>query len=211
MFKEYSSKVKFHPWVGNNYKNEDKRLLILGESHYGVKESECTDDDKKKFTNTLIKNYCLGDYKGRSKRYWTNIMQSVKGKLHNEIDKTEFWSEVSFYNYIQKFVGETPKTAPTPEMWKEAEEPFFEVLEFLQPKHILVLSKRLWQQMTFQNSYPLPDILTNGIIRDVWAYKLENNSAKAITTWLYHPSYRFNRSNDHLIVKKLLELKFEEA
>ncbi|MDA8090569.1 MAG: hypothetical protein M0Z61_10195 [Nitrospiraceae bacterium] len=180
------SKIYFKPWVGRNYgKTNGIRLLILGESHYGPKES------KSDFTQQLTKAYVNHEW---NHRFWTNIMQVIDGRKYWEIDRDVFWSEVAFYNYIQEPVAETAGVAPSPDMWAIAEEPFLEVLPLLKPTHIVVLSKRLWKNMTSKGERG-DDLSVNKVERETRLFPYEGGFARA--TWLPHPSYGFSANEWH--------------
>src|SRR4051794_18661384 len=73
-------------------------------------------------TITLTDQYVRGKFRHR---FWTNIMQVVTGGPYWNIDRDEFWSSVSFYNYVQMPVAEGPGVAPTPEMFGLSELAFF--------------------------------------------------------------------------------------
>lgn len=188
--------VHFKPWIGRNYnKNLNSRLLVLGESHYGPKNLPTN------FTISLTEEYVRYEW---NHRYWTNIMQVIDGKKHWEIDRDTFWCEIAFYNYIQRSVAETPGVAPTIEMWQEAETPFFEVLEALKPTHTLVLSKRLWENMTSQGE-PGVNFKLDTNERETWNFAYKNGMTKA--TWLPHPSYGFSAKSWHPWVMAFLNIK----
>jgi len=62
--------------------------------------------------------------------------------LSDEQQKT-FWDRVAFYNYVQDYAGETPDGEVMPEMWRDAQQPFWTVVEKLAPDAIIILGKRL--------------------------------------------------------------------
>jgi len=110
----------------------------------------------------------------------------VEGKGHSEIVRIAFWSRVAFDNYIQEIVSDSLGVAPSEEMWKRAEEPFFEVLDHLKSTYILILSKRLWENMGSRGKYGKM-ISVNGYTRDTWIYDYQGGAAYA--TWIRHPTY----------------------
>jgi len=187
------NKVYFRPWVGKKFGNKQgKRLLILGESHYGSIGRDST--------IVWTREYIQQKW---NHRFWTNIMQVVDGRRYWEIDREDFWAKVAFYNYIQEPVGETPGIKPSEEMLERAKEPFFEILNHLKPFHILVLSKRLWENMTFNKDSQGAKLNLNGEERETWIYSYDGGSAKA--TWLPHPSYYFSAQNWHPWVLEFLK------
>jgi hypothetical protein len=132
----------FRPWVGDQYETEGfegMQLLILGESHYGT-----PGPDDGGLTRHVVMKY--GRNEGRH-AFFTTTAKLVLGLtaddyLSDEQQKT-FWDRVAFYNYVQDYAGETPDGEVTPEMWRDAQEPFWTVVEKLAPDAIIILGKRL--------------------------------------------------------------------
>jgi len=180
--------VFFRPWIGKHYGKTDNwfqtRLLILGESHYGT-------NPKPSWTNEEIGAY-LKKGKPESPRFWTNTMQIITGKHHTELskaDRNSFWYSVSFYNYIQEPL-EGPRIPPTSEMWRTAQIPFIKILDELEPKHIIVLGCRLWDNLPNENDIKGCVRWHQDIAgREAWIYPHSRGKGKAISTYVYHPSY----------------------
>lgn len=181
----------FDPWIGSNYDTHGDRLLVLGESHYGP------DSIPANFTRVLTQKYVNREW---SHRFWTNIMQVVSGRPHWEIDRAEFWGRVAFYNYVQQPVSETAGVAPTSEMFAASKAAFFSVLDGLRPKTILVLSKRLWENLPPEGG-PSQEIQGGDVSRETWVYPF--SGGKALATWLPHPSYGFSWRRWHPLVLAL--------
>lgn len=167
--------IYYEPWKGRNYGNNNKRLFILGESHYG--------DDKSDATIRYTKQYCEGKF---SARFWTITMQIVSGKHNSELNRFEFWNNVAFYNFIQEPVGDDARVRPTIKMWEKAQQPFKQVLDKLKPTHMLVLGKELWENLPNEGKQgPLLKI-PKCENRDTWIYPCKDG--EVLATWVYHPS-----------------------
>lgn len=184
----------FEPWIGCNYGTSINRLLILGESHYGSTSMSGNS------TKVLTQQYVDGVW---THRFWTNIMQVVNGQPYWEIDRAEFWGRVAFYNYVQQPVAEMAGIAPTPEMFIASKEAFLSVLDRVTPKGILVLSKRLWENLPSEGTRG-QDIHCGEVERETWIYPF--NGGEALATWLPHPSYGFSWSRWHPLVLALLSV-----
>ena len=180
----------FEPWVGHKYGDNGERLLILGESHYGPPSMP------RNYTIALTQEYVDGS----NHRFWTNIMQVVLGVPHWEIDRAEFWANVAFYNYVQQPVAETAGVAPTPEMFSSSEAAFFFVLERLAPESVLVLSKRLWENLSSAGR-PGPNIFCGEAAKETWIYSYRGG--EALSSWIPHPSYGFSWRQWHPWVNAL--------
>lgn len=187
-------KVYFQPWVGLKYgKISGTKLLILGESHYGP--------------NNAGRNYTISEtlryVNGENHRFWTNIMQAVDGRSYWDIDRKTFWEKVAFYNYIQEIVADSSGVLPEDTMYKNAVEPFREVLNQLTPTHILVCSKRLWNQLPPDGEQG-PVIDSDGHTYETWKYPIVGRYSLA--TCIKHPSYFFTAKDWHSCILKFFLL-----
>lgn len=196
----YSKQVRFNPWIGKNYgKGSQLRvpLLILGESHYdreGVPENH-------NFTIELIENYANGfSFKTWRPTFLTKILNTVVGSQGSPTlkDKRAFWDSVAFYSYIQEFVGDNYRQAPTEQMWKDARIPFHEVLEKLEPACIIVISDRLWINMPYANQGS-QKVSANGKSTETRIY------GSALSGRIHHvSSFGFRPADWHPLVGKLI-------
>lgn len=118
---KWSKQVVFHPWVGDNYGNASKKVLLLGDSHYD--EIEPYDD----YTSDIIRKWCFELKKPG--RFLTGIIWTLFGNCDNLEDK---YSYVAFCNYVQKMMP-GPRVSPKDEDYISAQKPFVEVLEKLSP------------------------------------------------------------------------------
>lgn len=175
------------------------RLLLLGESHHSTEAIESQ-------TMTIDCTQAYVDRKW-THRYWTEIMKVVEGRDYWEIDRGEFWSKVAFYNYIQEIVGDSPGIAPTAKMQASSEQGLKSVLSYLQPTHVLVLAKRLWDSLPKDIWESHRDITFDGKSRNSRLFTCGGDH-NALSTWLPHPSYpfHFNAKRYHPGVREFLTL-----
>lgn len=142
----------FDPWVGSRYASEGiggKRLLILGESHYGGSDCEYP-----AFTSEVIRDMAL--QKSRLS-FFSRVLRLVmggRGEL-SDAERSEFWERVAFYNYVQSSPGDEPRCRPSPEMWEAAAEPLLHTLRELTPDVMLVLGFELQSYLP-----PIPPEIT---------------------------------------------------
>ena len=125
-----SNGVFFLPWVGEKFENQTGvRLLILGESHYSDAEGETPE----------LTRECVSEHAQRvwDHRFFTMLTQLVSGEDHWEIDRSEFWSKVSLYNYVQRAVAESPGVAPVSSDFVDNENAFRAVVSCLRPTRLL--------------------------------------------------------------------------
>ncbi len=193
------SGVYFFPWEGKKFRQQDRRLLLLGESHHSTEALE-----PQTMTIDCTQAYVDEEW---THKYWTEIMKVVDGRNHWEIDRREFWSKVAFYNYIQEIVGDGPGIAPSPEMQASSEQGLISVLSHLRPTHVLVLAKRLWDSLPANTFRPHIDISLNQSPRSAKLF-LCGEADVALGTWLPHPSYpfHFNAKRLHPCVSEFLAM-----
>ncbi|ALL15906.1 hypothetical protein PE051_01640 [Enterobacter asburiae] len=134
--------VNFHPFVGEKYYNSryGARVMVLGESHYGDGIDSAPD-----FTQYVIQEHAVKP----GLPFFTKLTNVLRGSVDcpTEEERIETWKHVAFYNYVQEFVGESARIAPTTAMWKASYAPFLEVVRELEPNVIVVLGSRLWDNV----------------------------------------------------------------
>lgn len=182
------SAVFFKPWLGQNYSERisDKRVLILGESHY---EWSTSGDLQPDLTQICIKEQLDGSW---TKAFWTNIVIAFTGNTPRLEDKKRFWHSVAFYNYVQESVGFGPRVRPSAEMWKRSEAPFVKVLENLKPDAMIVLGYKLWDNLPPLNGEQGPLVpKAPPKHNDTWWFSTASSS-RCLAFAIRHPSAGFN-------------------
>jgi len=159
--------VVIQPWIGPKYFTEGfngKRILILGESHYC---NGCEDDgpcgiipDKKtipdclsNMTMDLIKNHLN---KAKKITFVTKLENALNAAMDFSDNKQSVFEHIAYYDYIQQIVAETPGILQIKKCGERAQKPFSEVLEYLKPDFMLVLSERLWNNMPGETNVDWP-------------------------------------------------------
>jgi len=195
-----STEIKFRPWVGNRYESSPfgKKILILGESHYGWKGSGNI-DEQPDVTERVVSEQLAGNY---IKRFWTNIATAFLNRKPTLADKREFWNSVAFYNYVQCSVGDRARIRPTSDKWQSGESAFFEVLESLTPKLIVVLGYALWDHLPIANSERSSKLSGHDYIR-TRRYLFDAGSAFVIN--VKHPSTGFNGLKWHPCISEAIQ------
>ena len=135
--------VHFEPWIGNNYWDGGcfgKRILILGESHYG-------NDYGSSLTQDILSEQAYSDC---TRATFTKFERALEGSDTDCDDRERIWNSVAFYNYVQECLPDA-RISPTDEQFEESEDAFFEVLDYLEPDVVLVWGSRLWDSMPSAN------------------------------------------------------------
>lgn len=129
---------KWLPFVGENFMNipKDKRMLIVGESHYHDNSQKSIDKhNSPDFTRQVINELAIG------RRYWrTKIFPNLHRAMfgNDEFNSNLFWNLTSFYNFIQRPM-ETNKSRPSRKDFFSGWLTFFDTLDILKPNSCLFI------------------------------------------------------------------------
>ncbi len=130
----------FRPWKGQNYEHgvNGKRLLLLGESHYGAGAN--TPD----MTNLYIKGYLASP---RNIRFFDGIERLVTGGPLQFSQREQFWQSVAFCNFLQEALPDNKAPKPA-RLWLAARDPFVHVLHEFKPERLLILGTATWNSLS---------------------------------------------------------------
>lgn len=190
--------IFFHPWVGKDYQTGGifgRKILVLGESHYcsercdGCGTEKCADCYS--FTEDVLKKYLNESFP--RKNWMRTFVKFERSMVNHETDwreRKEIWNSLAFYNYLQ-IPMDNARQAGKKQQYKDAEGPFFQVLNILKPDIVIVWGYRLWNR--------LPSLRwKDGIQIQIDDYKVRNgfyyfgDSYSAKTVCVYHPSTRYS-------------------
>lgn len=191
----FMSQIKFTPWIGDNYEKSTfgKRVLVLGESHYDWEKGKPI-DERSEVTNIVIREQLDGTY---TKAFWTKIAITFLNKQPTLEEKRAFWHQIAFYNYVQSSAGFGPRKSPTSEQFGKSAQAFFELLESYKPEVIIVLGKRLWQNLPATNRESTPKIRGAESLNTA---RFLYPGGSALAVGIRHPSSGFNGRNWHSAV-----------
>jgi hypothetical protein len=142
--------VFFKPWIGEYYDTNksvfSKKILIVGDSHYGEDNGIDTYDN---FTTEVINDYLDPNHSASWKGTFTKFMNSfVKNTKHETCSKNKLWSSVSFYNYLQEFAGNDARLTHEYDYKKDRDIlAFCSVLSSLQPEVIISWGNNVWDAL----------------------------------------------------------------
>lgn len=132
----------FEPWIGDQYGNDELRLLVIGESRYD-----------EEFTDKQIIQWLVD---GNRHKTFTNFVQAALGTRHWEpdYDGSGFWKRVLFYNYNTTFF---PGGARLPLPWNERMSGqnarlLRDVLREWKPSHAVAWGLANWESLTVEGA-----------------------------------------------------------
>lgn len=190
--------VNFIPYVGDDYFKQIKRVLLLGESHYGNLE------EGPGKTIRVANDYINGKY---NYRFFNCALSAFFGK---DFVKDDVMKSISYYNYVQVSM-KTRKYRPTKEHWTAAEHQFLYVLEELFPDVVICCGKSLYEHLPYDPAdlaKSQQGISTGGDDEYLWNreyhYHINGKSIKLIA--MRHPSsHGFNSENYYENVFKVIK------
>lgn len=206
--------VFFLPWVGSDYQTGgifDKKILVLGESHYCGGCSQCglqyTPADKvadcecSQMTNWTV-NYILSG--GVDK--WTPTYRKFEKSLVNRDTTIEesnlIWNSLAFMNYLQVSVDDS-RQAGSLEDYHNGALAFLEVIEDLKPDLVIVWGvTRMYNYLPSKNWSDGEQWTEEGYNVLNGYYKLSNGHSVRVVN-VYHPSvgYSWDWWHNHVIGK----------
>lgn len=126
-------KITFQPFIGRDYEKQNRKILLLGESHY---DSSGNCNDKENFTKEVVEDYI----NGATCRFFTCAIRAIFGEGATRDD----YQKIAFYNYVQDFVGNSSRQKPKSVQWEYSKQPFLDVLKALKPDIIICCGQRLY-------------------------------------------------------------------
>jgi hypothetical protein len=157
-------------------------------SHYPWEGHEKIPDDF--ITNEVIRHWSTSQ---RTEKFFTTIFATCRGHLPNDKERIEFWNSVAYYNYIQEFVGDSPRQSHPYELWPRYEPAFAEVLSRLKPQLVLVIGRLNWgniPDLTGWEGHKLEDA-PEPKYADTWWYSVGGRQT-ALAFHIKHPSAGYN-------------------
>lgn len=169
----------FFPWAGKRYAS--RRLLVVGESHYHWC-NPCIENKTPLRDDTTC--HCIAHHLAEMSekwaaggRHWKTIENALIGEEASIEARKAFWHDIAYYNYLTESVGKGARVAVMKELWERAQSPFLSLLEALRPTHLVVVGRRVWQQMPAEgDENRMPSIPNGGRRMDRCRYVLPSDA-----------------------------------
>lgn len=132
--------LTWSPWVGKEYSRAREKVLIVGESHY---TNNPDPDGAKKDINQYLQNAAFTQevvFEAPICRYWsTPFFDNLHRALFctSKVDGGKLWSEVAFYNFVQRQMEYRYRERPQWVDYYKAWATFISVVKVLEPKTCL--------------------------------------------------------------------------
>lgn len=148
-----SERIKFLPYVGKYYDTVPRKILILGESHYGKQER----NNYRRLTRDVVELDYLADVKQGKKNTWIRCYRNTAAVLTGKgyYSSEYVWNDLSYYNFFQQVVGDKDhkdKKYITNQLIEDSRVALGDVLNILSPDFVIVwgYSKIQWNWLPQQ-------------------------------------------------------------
>lgn len=127
--------LRWLPFVGESYGVSQKKVLLVGESHYYNPDDQNTSFEHLEFTRWIV------DEMGIQNQNYGSPFFSKISQIFNGVDRTALWQKTSFYNFIQRPMDKGGKVIqgvverPSKEDFLDGWRIFFEVVKNLNPDY----------------------------------------------------------------------------
>ena len=196
--------LKWLPWVGENYNDNNIRILVVGESHYHDNTQQTINSSHStSFTREVVNDLAINSLNKRSP-FFQNFHLALLET--NEFDSTKFWNQVAFYNFIQKPMTTSMGRPPRQDFvdgWKV----FFETIRILKPTLCIFVGTTAANY--YSNSIKSPfykdfeiqwnDRIGNAYAKSTELYDESGNSTKVV--FIKHTSKYFNWMNWNIYLR----------
>jgi len=170
----YSAEVRYHPWVGDDYWDQQERWLLLGESNYGLGPTEtfAVQEMIRAQYGAAIDPSQNGTY-----RLFAGAERLMTGRDSLDTASTkEFWQTVAFYNYVRESMTDAEQR-PTAKDFKASHQAFNHVICQTRPHVVLVLGLDLWMALPDER-----DGWSKGVEQDI-VMPVERSASRKLSVW----------------------------
>ena len=150
----YQNYPQMLPFIGEDYDKQNKRLLIISESHYLSEDStldvskwyEMNEKnlsiDEKEYTNSRDLLY---KYYTKQTSIYKPVADAILEIGFKPVDTSNMFKYVAWYNFFQRPAEVTGNSIQLTELdRKKADETFAHIFEVINPTHIIFISKIAW-------------------------------------------------------------------
>lgn len=185
------NKLYFKPWVGSQFAKQKHPLLLLGESHY-----DKYGNTSPNFTCELVQEMIDGE------RYPYFVRVATLLDKH----PNEMWDNIAFSNIFQRMMA-NGSAQPTTSDWNTVADNFEEIVNYVKPQRLLVMSKRLWEKLPDKNEELVEKLSVNNLSSNIFKYQFPHGSCYAVG--INHPSRMYGNKGTpaewKLLVQKFVE------
>ena len=192
------------PWVGAEYSSGGifgKRILVLGESHYG--DGEPSADTTR---------HVLEEYLGCPETvpsYLQSFKRFERSLIGTETDadrRWQIWNSLLFYNFVQEISTDAPRQLLDAKNPRQSTNAFFEVLETYRPEYIIAWGYRLWDKLLPADRWEWgEEIVIDGLPAIKFGYYTLSDGTRIKAIPVKHPSAGYSWIKWYQIIQQFLK------
>ncbi len=198
------TRIFFTPWVGAEYSSGGifgKRILVLGESHYGNGESS-PDATFRVLEEYLDCPETVPPYLQSFKLF----ERSLTGTETDAQQRRQIWDSLLFYNFVQEVSTDAPRQMLDVKNPRQSAEAFFEVLETYRPEYIIAWGYRLWDKLLPTERWEWgEEIVIDGLPPIKFGYYTLADGTRIKAIPVKHPSAGYSWAEWHEVIKYFLK------
>ncbi|AGC78547.1 uracil DNA glycosylase superfamily protein [Nonlabens dokdonensis] len=207
-FKEITE-LKWLPFIGEKYFGSEKKVVIIGESHYRDDNQKSIDwNNKPTFTRDIHKIIALEKKYDRTKVFY--YLNRALFRNDSRIDTKILWSKLAFYNFVQSSMH-TRKSRPNDNDYLNGWENYFKLLPILKPDFCIFIgveASNYLKTAIKKSDFKIIDFKKSEKINGTFPreVKIEHSNGK-VTKLLFikHTSNFFSWDDWNIFIKKHYE------
>lgn len=131
------TELKWLPFIGKKYFDSDKKIMIIGESHYRKDNQTSIEwNNKPTFTRDIHSMIALGKKDDQTKVFY--YLNRALFRNDSKIDTKVLWAKLAFYNFVQSSMH-TRKSRPNENDYLKGWSNYFKLLPILKPDFCLFI------------------------------------------------------------------------
>ncbi len=215
--------LRWFPWIGKSFGSPEgggTRLLLVGESHYGIATDTetvaqvcCRHDNNIHFTREILWEQLISGSPGTCEiATFARIASLFFGDA--EHDHVKFWGQIAFMNLVQRTLSQGNRPAWDSD-YVNGWEAVHRVLSILEPDHCVVLGTeshhRFWSAM-HRRGVAFDNVMKTDRVGWYWGYRASimlNGSAVPIE-FVKHPGRSFSTDAWHSHLSRRLPKLFAD-
>lgn len=196
--------LHWQPYLGQNFRNNSKRLLIVGESHYAQGDSDAAFERDMDLVNTRDFTQRMIEQTQLQRKYTHKPLENLfKAMFGNQIpERSTLWKNIGYYNFIQRTMDYRRQERPSISDFDKGWEAFVEVASVLQPTDCIFIGveaatsfERMMDKLGVKRTDRLAHTAINGTQPRTASITLQGSPVKL--SFIKHSSAYFSPSEWH--------------
>lgn len=206
---EQIEQLKWLPYIGEDYFSSDKKIMVIGESHYRDDNQHSIDwNNKPTFTRDIHKIIALDKKYERTKVFY--FLNRALFRNDERIDTKILWAKLAFYNFVQSSMH-TRKSRPNEDDYLKGWVSYFKLLPILNPDFCIFIgveASNFLEKAIEINEFKISDIKKSEKINGTFPREVkitQPNGKETKLLFIKHTSNFFSWDDWNIFMKKNYE------